>query len=449
MTTDTLTRRAKPVPRYTSYPTAPHFHTGIGDQTYWTWLAELPADATLSLYFHIPYCDRLCWFCGCHTKQVARYEPIASYLVSLHREIEEVARRLGRDRRVVAVHLGGGSPSMLAPEDTLALGALLRSRFNFAPDAEISIEMDPNDMDDARYDALAEFGVTRASLGVQDFDPRVQHAINRIQTFEQTKAVVDAMRARGVRSVNLDVLYGLPHQTTGSVEATVAKALSLDPDRMAMFGYAHVPWLKTHQKMIDESALPSVQDRFEQARAAEAAIVAAGFDAIGIDHFAKPSDSLAIATREGRLHRNFQGYTADSAVALIGFGASAIGQLPQGYVQNVVPTADYKRQVGDRGTAIAKGIALTPEDRVRAYVIERLMCDFAVSRSDLVRRFGREANAVLSEMQFYCENDADGLTAFDGDCFRITEGNRPFVRSVAAAFDAYLNADGARYSIAV
>ena len=449
MSQDTLTRRAKPVPRYTSYPTAPHFHTGISNQTYWTWLAELPADATLSLYFHIPYCDRLCWFCGCHTKQVARYEPIASYLVSLHREIEDVARRVGGDRRVVAVHLGGGSPSMLMPEDTLTLGALLRSRFNFAADAEVSIEMDPNDMDDARYDALAEFGVTRASLGVQDFDPKVQQAINRIQTFEQTRAVVDAMRARGVRSVNLDVLYGLPHQTVASVEATVAQALSLGPDRMAMFGYAHVPWLKTHQKMIDESALPSVQDRFEQARAAEAAIVAAGYDAIGIDHFARPADSLAVAAREGRLHRNFQGYTDDAAVALLGFGASAIGQLPQGYVQNVVPTADYKRQVDDNGTAIAKGIALMPEDRVRAYVIERLMCDFAVSRSDLVRRFGRGANAVLREMQLYCESDADGLAEFDGEVFRLAEGNRPFVRSVAATFDAYLNADGARYSIAV
>lgn len=449
MTTDTLTRRAKPVPRYTSYPTAPHFHAGVTDQTYWTWLAELPADATLSLYFHIPYCDRLCWFCGCHTKQVARYEPIASYLVSLYREIDEVARRVGGNRHVVAVHLGGGSPSMLAPEDTLALGALLRSRFTFAPDAEISIEMDPNDMDDARYDALAEFGVTRASLGVQDFDPKVQQAINRIQTFEQTRAVVDAMRARGVRSVNLDVLYGLPHQTIASVERTVAQALSLDPDRMAMFGYAHVPWLKTHQKMIDESVLPSVEARFEQARAAEAAIIAAGYDAIGIDHFAKPTDSLAIATREGRLHRNFQGYTDDSAVALIGFGASAIGQLPQGYVQNIVPTNDYKRRVAETGTAIAKGIALTPEDRVRAYVIERLMCDFAVSRSALVAKFGRDANSVLGEMQLYYENDADGLTVFEGDLFRITEGNRPFVRSVAAAFDAYLNADGARYSLAV
>jgi oxygen-independent coproporphyrinogen-3 oxidase len=449
MSVELIESRTKPVPRYTSYPTAPHFHPGVDDATYWDWLAQLAPDAALSLYIHIPYCDRLCWFCGCHTKQVKRYDPITTYLHALYTEIQAVAGRLEGRGRVVALHLGGGSPSMLTPADFRSLNDLLRERFDFATDAEVSIEIDPNDMDATRYDALAAIGITRASLGVQDFDPKVQAAINRLQTFEQTREVVDAMRERGVRSVNLDVLYGLPYQTIASVRDTIEKALLLDPDRLALFGYAHVPWLKTHQRMIDEAALPGIQSRFEQARAAAVQIIAAGYDAIGIDHFAKPGDRLATAAREGRLHRNFQGYTCDAPDALLGFGASAIGQLPQGYVQNTVATAEYQRQANSDGTAIARGIELTEDDRVRAYVIERLMCDFAVSRGKLRELFGPAARAVLGEMHLAVAHDADGLTEIRDDVFRIGDEGRPFVRSIAAAFDRYLTVGGARYSLAV
>ncbi len=440
---------AKPVPRYTSYPTAPHFHAGIGAADYAGWLEALPAEATLSLYIHVPYCDRLCWFCGCHTKQTKRYEPITRYLEALHAEIEAVAARLAGRGLVTALHLGGGSPSMLAPQDTVALGALLHRAFRFSPDAEISIEIDPNDMDEARYDALAAFGITRISLGVQDFNPIVQQAINRIQTFEQTRDVVEAMRRRGVCSVNLDVLYGLPHQSAAFLDATVAQVLSLRPDRIALFGYAHVPWLKTHQKMIDEAALPSIQTRFETARNAGASMVAAGYAAIGIDHFALPGDSLAMAQREGRLNRNFQGYTVDDATALIGLGASAIGQTPEGYVQNVVATGEYQRRALDGGLAVARGYLLSDDDRARAFLIGRLMCDFEVSRTALRQRFGAAATPLLTEMQMFVGSDADGISEIDGDLFRITEAGRPFVRTVAAAFDAHLNAGAARYSLAV
>ncbi|MHB1101266.1 MAG: oxygen-independent coproporphyrinogen III oxidase [Devosia sp.] len=449
MSSELVERYSKPVPRYTSYPTAPHFHDGVDNGVYRNWLEQLPQDAALSLYIHIPYCDRLCWFCGCHTKQVRRYEPITAYLRALHREIRAVAGMLNGGGRVVALHLGGGSPSMLTPEDLRALSDLLRTSFRFADDAEISIEIDPNDMDEARYDALAAIGVTRASIGVQDFDHQVQVAINRLQTFEQTKAVVDAMRARGARSVNLDVLYGLPRQTIATVRDTIEKALQLAPDRLALFGYAHVPWIKTHQRMIDEAALPSAQSRFEQARAAAKQIIAAGYEAIGIDHFAKPGDRLAMAARDGRLHRNFQGYTTDAPDALLGFGASAIGQLPQGYVQNTVATGEYQRQVEASGTAIARGIALTEEDRLRAYVIERLMCDFAVSRDELHRLFGPAAAPILAEMQLAIAFDSDGITEMEGEMFRIRPEGRPFVRSIAAAFDSYLKVGDARYSMAV
>lgn len=449
MTDELVHRYSRPVPRYTSYPTAPHFHAGIGNADYRQWLAALQDDATLSLYLHIPFCDRLCWFCACHTKQTLRYTPVARYLPALHAEIDGVARLLAGHGRVVAIHLGGGSPSLLAPADLLALNKLLRNRFAMSPAMEFSIEIDPNDVDDSRCDALAAIGITRVSLGVQDFNPRVQAAINRLQSYEQTKSVVDAMRRRGVGSINLDVLYGLPHQTVHSVEATVQQALSLQPDRLAVFGYAHVPWMKTHQRLIDEAALPDIDERFEQAQAATARILAAGYAAIGFDHFARPDDSLAVAARQGRLHRNFQGYTADSAAALIGFGASAIGRLPQGYVQNTVATGVYQRQVEANGTAIARGVAFTADDQMRSYAIERLLCDFSLSRADLQARFGEPAQSLLREMAEVAARDTDGLMAFDGDRLTVTPRGRPFVRSIAAGFDAYLLEGGARYSIAV
>lgn len=449
MERELIERYSRPVPRYTSYPTAPHFHAGVGNGLYRSWLRALPAEAGLSLYLHIPYCDRLCWFCGCHTKQTLRYEPIAAYLKALFAEIEAVAREAAGRGKVVAVHFGGGSPSMLRPDDIVALDAKLRANFVFAGDLEYSIEMDPNDMDEARYDALGAIGITRASLGVQDFDPRVQVAVNRIQSFEQTRDVVMAMRKRGVRSVNLDVLYGLPHQSVDTVLATIEQVLSLDPDRVAAFGYAHVPWMKAHQKMIDEAALPDIHARFEQARAAGAALVAAGYQAVGMDHFAKPSDGLAVAARQGVLHRNFQGYTTDAATALIGLGASAISQLPGGYAQNIVATGEYQKAAMSSGMAIAKGIALDAGDRARAYVIERLMCDFGVSRPRLVAQFGPLAEPILAEMELAVANDRDGLLEFGGDVFAVRDKGQPFVRSIAALFDARLLVAGARYSLAV
>lgn len=449
MSNSLASRAARPVPRYTSYPTAPHFHPGITDADYAGWLDALPAETDLSLYVHVPFCDRLCWFCGCHTKQVLRYDPIAAYLPAVHIEMEEVARHLNGRGRATALHLGGGSPSMLRPDDLIALAQRARQLFNPQRDFEFSIEIDPNDMTEDRYDAFATAGVSRISVGVQDFDPRVQQAINRLQSFEQTRAVVEGMRRRGVSSVNLDVLYGLPHQTVGSVEATIEQALALHPDRLALFGYAHVPWMKTHQRMIDETMLPDAAERLRQSTAAAARIVAAGYVAIGLDHFARPSDRLAIAARAGQLRRNFQGYTTDAAPALIGFGASAVGSLPQGYVQNITATGEYVRAIKAQGLAVARGIALSSEDRMRGWVIERLMCDLNVSISEFRRRFGSAAEAVLIEMAYAAQGDADGIVAFDGQTFAITEAGRPYVRSVAAAFDTYLGTGTGRHSAAV
>ncbi|ESY63769.1 coproporphyrinogen III oxidase [Mesorhizobium sp. LNHC252B00] len=437
------------VPRYTSYPTAPHFHAGVDAVVYRGWLEALEGGDEISLYLHIPYCDRLCWFCACHTKQTRHYEPVAAYLRSLYAEIATVGGLVTGKGRVRAVHFGGGSPTMLEPEDIVALGSVLRNSFAFLPGAKISVEIEPNDMDDARLDALAEIGTTRASLGVQDFDPKVQKAINREQSFLQTKAVVDGVRSRGVESVNLDLLYGLPHQTRESVSSTVAQALTLEPDRIALFGYAHVPWFKKHQTMIDEAWLPGPEERFAQSQLAAYAILDRGYEAIGLDHFAKPGDALAVAARAGALHRNFQGYTEDRCETLIGLGPSSISQFRQGYAQNMPSTSEYRRMVDDGGLAAVRGIALSDDDRVRGWIIERLMCDFAFSAIDLVERFGEAGQRLLLQSSSMALHDPVRLLELDGDRFVVPAESRPFVRSIAARFDKYFETGTARHSAAV
>jgi oxygen-independent coproporphyrinogen-3 oxidase len=449
MSDSLLDRFSAPVPRYTSYPTAPHFHAGITAELYRDWLQALPAGSTLSLYAHIPYCDRLCWFCACHTKQTRSYEPAGRYVRALRHEIETIGGIVGSRASVSALHFGGGSPTLLVPSDLIGLGEALRSAFEFLPAAEISVEIDPSDMDERRFDALAAIGMTRASLGVQDFEPVVQQAINRMQSFEQTRWVVENVRARGIASVNLDVLYGLPHQTNATLARTLDQVLALVPDRIALFGYAHVPWFKKHQTMIDEAALPDAAGRLEQSQLAAKRIAAAGYAPVGLDHFARPSDSMALADASGTLRRNFQGYTVDGAQALIGLGASSIGRLPQGYVQNIAATAQYERAVADGGLAVTRGIRLSPEDCARGFVIERLMCDFGFSSSELLDRFGEAARAVLRQAESLAADDGNELFLREDDVFRVAEQGKPFVRSVAAQFDAYLSGGKARHSASI
>jgi len=444
-----LAKYSSAVPRYTSYPTAPHFHEGVDCGKYAHWLQAITAKERISLYLHIPYCDRLCWFCACHTKHTLKYEPIAIYLESLKKEIAAVGALVSRDAAVTAVHFGGGSPTMLRPDDMIDLMATLRAAFRFADDVEISVEMDPNDLDEPRYDALAAIGMTRASLGVQDFHPEVQKAINRIQTFEQTKSVVEAVRARGVHSVNCDILYGLPHQTEATVAETVKDILSLAPDRIALFGYAHVPWMKKHQTMIREEVLPGLEERFAQMNLAASMLGEAGYEPVGIDHFALPTDSMAIAAREGRLRRNFQGYTDDAAEALIGLGASSIGQLPQGYVQNMPATGEYQRMADAGGLAAVRGVEVSQDDKLRRRVIEEIMCRFAVSFPDLRSEFGNAVDAIFAEARAFAQSNQDRICLIEDDRFVITDAGRPFARTIAAVFDSYLSTGKGRHSIAV
>lgn len=449
MLTASLDRYAKPVPRYTSYPTAPHFHEGIDADCYARWLGETDPDKPISLYLHVPFCDRLCWFCGCHTKQTHRYDPIARYLDSLLAEIDLVAAALSTRRRVSAIHFGGGSPTMIAPDDLRHLRRKLDASFDLEADCEISVEIDPRNVDADKIAAWGEFGMTRASIGVQDFDPGVQKAINRVQTFKETRDVVIALRAVDVASINIDILYGLPLQTREALARTINMTLALQPDRIAFFGYAHVPWMKKHQGLIAEESLPSAAERLEMAASGAARLVAAGYVAVGIDHFARPNDRLAGAARHHQMRRNFQGYTTDNAEILIGLGASSIGKLPQGYVQNSTATADYARRIEAGGLAAVKGFALQQEDRLVGQIIERLMCDFSFSLTDLQREFGSRIEPIAGEAAWVAANEDDGFVRFDGDCFEITADARPFVRTIASRFDRYLAANKGRHSIAV
>lgn len=437
------------VPRYTSYPTAPHFGPGVDAALYREWLAEMGRPEELSLYLHVPYCDRLCWFCGCHTKIVRRYDPVAKYLDALDREITLVADTLGERMPVRHVHWGGGSPSLMRDADWLRLMGHLGERFAIRADAEIAVELDPRDIRPETAGTLARAGITRASLGVQDFDARVQRAINRVQSYEETGRVIGWLRDAGISSFNIDLMYGLPHQTARGVARTAKMTADLAPGRVALFGYAHVPWMKANQRLIDESALPSADERWDQLEAATAARKERGYVAVGLDHFAKPADPLAAAARTGRLHRNFQGYTTDTATTLLGFGASAIGSLPQGYAQNAAPIAAYMRAVSSGQFAVTRGITLSDDDRLRGSIIERLMCDMEVDVGAACRRHGVAADSLAGALAAIAPLVDDGIATREHMRVRVTEDGRPFVRLVAAAFDAYLNRGETRHAKAI
>jgi len=437
------------LPRYTSYPTAPHFAAGMTSELYAEWLRELPSGEAVSLYLHVPFCRSMCWYCGCHTTITARDAPIARYLESLTAEIAWVERATGSALAARHIHFGGGTPSLMQPDQFTALMEQIGSAFRIDPATEVAIEVDPRSLDAAMTRALARGGVTRASLGVQSFDPVVQRAINRVQSFAETAAVTARLRDEGVARINFDLIYGLPHQTVQSCLETVGQALTLLPDRFAVFGYAHVPSFKIHQRKLDEASLPAGPERHAQAEAIASMLVDAGYVRIGLDHYARPDDELARALATGELHRNFQGYTADPCETLIGFGASSIGRMPQGYVQNSVLIGEYQKRVSTTGTAVAKVCAYQGEDRLRAAIIERLMCDYRVDLGTICRRHGRHPAEILGSATGLGELVRDGVAQVHGELIEVREEARPLVRVVAAAFDQYLGQGPARHARAV
>lgn len=437
------------LPRYTSYPTAPHFNAAVGPETYAGWLRAVPVRSTGSLYVHIPFCQRMCWYCGCNTSVAVRHDPIETYLRALSKEIALVGSLLPQRLRVTHIHFGGGTPTIVKPYEFRSLLGHLRSAFDVAEAAEIAIEIDPRVLTAEMATALGHAGITRASLGVQSLDPAVQAAINRQQSVEETALAVDRLREAGIRGINIDLIYGLPRQTAASSIATAEACLALRPDRLSVFGYAHLPNFKRHQRKIDEGALPDGPARSAQADAITEVLESAGYLRIGLDHFALPGDDMAEAALSGSLHRNFQGYTTDNADVLVGLGASAIGRLPQGHVQNAPVTRDYLASLASGRLATIRGFALAPDDRLRAELIERLMCDFRVDVTEICGRHGQPAEAVANAMPAIDRLAAEGVLRRNGAVVEMAPDARNLVRVAAAAFDAYRAGSTAIHSRAV
>ena len=437
------------VPRYTSYPTAPHFHDGVGPTEARSWLGRLSRQETISVYLHVPFCATLCSYCGCHTKITKRYQPVAAYAGYLDKEITLLADQLPERLRVSHVHWGGGTPTLLEQDDFLRLMGRLRERFDFAETAEIAIEGDPRTLDGKSLDMLVEGGINRISFGVQAFNAHVQEAIGRPQSFELTRDVTERCRAAGISGINFDLMYGLPKQTLDDVVNSMRLTNEIRPQRIALFGYAHVPWFKKHQTLIKEKDLPDQSLRFEQTEAAAAELVKLGYVRIGLDHFALPDDELAIAQREGRLRRNFQGYTTDAAAAMLPVGCSSIGFTPQGYMQNLVDIGGWKARIDAGEPAVARGLVFSAEDIMRADIIEQLMCNLFVDLEQIAARHGRSPDHFGEELAALDELARDNLVRREGLKITIPEENRAFMRIAAAVFDTYLRSENQRHSVAV
>ncbi|RYG92688.1 oxygen-independent coproporphyrinogen III oxidase [Loktanella sp. IMCC34160] len=428
-------------PRYTSYPPANHFSETVGPDQTAAWLAAIPEGQRVSLYLHIPYCRRLCWFCACRTQGTATDRPLVPYLDLLKREMALVGRHLPGNVEISQIHLGGGTPTLLPPDLIRDLGAALKTYRPWADDIQFSVEIDPTEVDQARIDALAEVGMTRASIGVQDFDPKVQDAIGRQQSFSDTRDVVKMLRDAGVTSLNMDILYGLPFQTKARMADSVQRVLSLNPDRVALYGYAHVPWMAKRQVLIPADELPSAEERLELFDTARDLFLWDDYVEIGIDHYARKDDSLAVAAREGRLHRNFQGYTDDTSEVLIGMGASAISRYPQGFAQNSSTSSKYAVAIDGGTLATARGHAMSDDDRLRSAMIERLMCDFGLDIEALAKQFGLPEAALFDMTDTMRQRFADQLVV-EGHKIRLTDHARLIARLAAQEIDAYAMPEG-------
>jgi oxygen-independent coproporphyrinogen-3 oxidase len=435
------------VPRYTSYPTAPHFGTGVGPGDFQTWIGAIPEGSEISLYLHVPFCRRLCWFCACRTQGTTSDAPVIAYVETLKAELALLRAHLPRGVTLSRLHWGGGTPTLLSADRMQALAEAIFTVAPMAAGGEFSVEIDPNEIDDARLDALAAAGMNRASIGVQDFDPLIQKSIGREQGYALTRDVAERIRARGVASLNADILYGLPHQNGPRIADSVQKLLTLAPDRVALYGYAHVPWMSRRQQMIPSDAMPTPEERLDLFETARRLFTWDGYQEIGIDHFARPEDGMARAQRAGTLRRNFQGYTDDPAPVLIGLGASSISRFPQGFAQNASGTADHAKAIRAGQFSTHRGHRFAGEDTLRARIIEALMCDFTVSRAELLRDFD-VTPARLEAMFQTAVAEFGGMVTVTDQAFVIPARARPLTRMIARAFDAYDSAK-ARHSSAI
>ncbi len=441
---DLIRRYDRPGPRYTSYPTALEFHPGVDADSYAEHLASASrVHAPISVYTHLPFCEERCYYCGCNVVATRNRDVSQAYLRSVLREIADVAERLDRSRPIRQLHWGGGTPTYYAPEQLRDLFAAFEAGFDLAPDAELSVEVDPRVTTTEHLETLAALGFNRLSLGVQDFTPEVQQRINRVQPFRQTHAFVSHARELGFGSINIDLIYGLPLQTRHSFRRTVAQVEAILPERVAIYSYAHVPWLRGHQKRMMQDGLPSAEAKAELLLSATRMLRDAGYVALGMDHFARPTDELSLAAREGTLWRNFMGYTVRNAPDTIAFGASGIGEVGGTYFQNEHKLSRYQAAVSESRLPTSRGYAMSAEDRLRRHVITTLMihmrCDFDPVEREFGIDFGKTFAPELDALTSFVN---DGLVRLHPERIEITPLGRLFVRNVCMLFDAYLEQHG-------
>ena len=434
-----LEKYNRPGPRYTSYPTAPVWTDDFGPDDFEQACAQAEAQGTpLSLYMHLPFCESLCLFCACNVSIQKNKSVGVPYLAALKREIQHMAGLASKKRPVQQFHWGGGTPTYFAPEQLEDLFGHTRERFTFAADAELGIEVDPRVTSLAHLETLRKLGFNRLSMGIQDFRPQVQKAIHRIQPYEMTRDLILAARATGFQSINVDVIYGLPYQTGATFRETIAQVLTLEPDRVAMFSYAHVPWLRKQQGSF-AAHLPEGREKFQIFRAGLEGFLNAGYVYIGMDHFARPGDELATAQRNRTLHRNFQGYTTKAGADLYGMGVSAISSIGDAYAQNRREVPAYEAAVTERGLATMRGYRLSADDRLRRAVIGRLLCHTVIPKSEIEREFSISFDDYFrAELERLEESRADGLVTLAPGEIRVTALGRIFIRNMAMVFDRYL-----------
>ena len=440
ITDATLEKYNRPGPRYTSYPTAPVWKDDFGPDDFESYSARANEKATpLSLYMHIPFCENLCLFCACNVSIQKDKNVAIPYLEILKREISHVSEHVSKKRPVIQFHWGGGTPTYLTPAQMEDLFGHARERFTFAPDAEIGIEVDPRVTNRAHFEMLRRLGFNRLSMGVQDFEHKVQEAIHRVQPYEMTRDLILTARELGFESINVDLIYGLPYQTADSFKATIEKTLTLDPDRIAMFSYAHVPWLKKQQGSF-EAHLPEGMEKFRIFRAGLEGFLNAGYTYIGMDHFAKPNDELSVAQRNRTLHRNFQGYTTKAGADLYGMGVSAISSIGDAYAQNRREIPAYQSDVARRGVATARGYRLSEDDRLRRAVIGRLLCHTVIVKHEVEREFSISFDEYFApELDRLEKFRVEGLVTLAQDEIRVAPLGRIFIRNLAMTFDRYLH----------
>lgn len=438
---DLVRKYNQPGPRYTSYPPATRFAPSFAKEAFLERIRQNNETNTdnLSLYFHLPFCRSLCWYCGCTTIITTQQKKSAAYLRLIDAEMQVMRGRLNPDRKVVQLHFGGGTPTFLLPDELRELGWMIRRRFDIAPDAEFGVEIDPRRLTEDHITALREIGVNRVSLGVQDHNPEVQIAVHRIQPREVTERAIYWARKAGIQMVNIDLIYGLPRQTPESFARTLDEIITLKPDRLAVFSYAHVPWIKPSQKILETENLPNAETKLQLLKLTIEKLTLSGFGYIGMDHFAKPDDELTIAQKNKTLQRNFQGYSTRGNTDIYSFGISSISQAADAYWQNHKDLLVYSEALSRGEAPIERGYVLNEDDIVRRKTIMRLMCDLELDYAELSRQTGVNASEYFAnEIASLADLEADGLVQRSATGLKITSAGRLFIRNVAMRFDAYL-----------